>query len=606
MSSLPLHPFRLAAIVLMLAGLAACGGNPEPTMPASSTPQIEATPTQAPSGTPPPTTTPDLPAMLPVPTVIPPAAESRPTPLPTVSALARIRSEGNVRAGVLYNNPPMSSLSERGEVIGYAADLARAVAADWGVEVEFVQVTRQNALAMMLAGEVDVLVGIFPHTLEGEEVAGFSQTYFPSGQYFLVKEDGGLPDIASLNGRRVGVVQGTASEWSLGQALSTGVLTATPLLYLTLDLAVGALGSGEVDAVLSEEVQLVRLRDRLAGLSILPEPLEAQPYAFVFQRHDDALRYLLDRSLQRLASNGTLDEFRRTWLPSVMAEIPIPVWPGVMEDERTLESFDTALVYEPSPVLTRIRNGESIRVAGLELSDQLTGLNARLETFYQALVQEMASRWGVPVEFIPASAANGVELVATGQADLAVGVTPRWTGPYEVAYTAPLVLHGDRLMVPFNSRIEGYADLRGGRWVGIFASEPGSATQVNELASSVNAMVNIYTIINDGDAVYSMLVDKNIDVVFGDSLRLIPLAEANADLVRLTDRWYTHEYFSIGVPRRDADFWSLVEVTLQDIAADGVFATLWDTLVASGAPVQFERWPGGDDLFLGVSVGNSD
>lgn len=157
-------------------------------------------------------------------------------------------------------------------------------------------------------------------------------------------------------------------------------------------------------------------------------------------------------------------------------------------------------------------------------------------------------------------------------------------------------------MLPAGSDVTGFADLRGGKWIGIFASEPGSADMVNELASSVNTRVNIFTIINDEDAVYSMLVDGNADAVFGDNLRLQPLLEANAELVMLTDRQYTTEYFGLAMARADSDWRALVTITLQEMGADGTYARLWTEQMGFGQPVTFEQWPGTDSQYFGIGV----
>ena len=284
--------------------------------------------------------------------------------------------------------------------------------------------------------------------------------------------------------------------------------------------------------------------------------------------------------------------------------VDLPVWAAVGDDTRGLADFEAALVSPPADAgMARLRAGTGLRVAGLTVDQPLSDLNQRLEGFYRALAEEMGRRWGVPVEFIPGSKDNALDLVAAGQADLAVGVTPRWDGPFDVAYSAPIIAHGDRLMVPTNGLYTTFDDLRGGRWVGIFASEPGAADRVNALATEVNTAVNIFTIINDEDAGYSMVVDLNADVVYGDSLRLEPQIVRYPDQVEMTERWYTRTYNTIGVPRSDPDFRALIEVTLQEMDADGTFAQLWTATMTYGDPVTFARWPGLRGQFLGVNTG---
>src|SRR5690554_6277155 len=80
-----------------------------------------------------------------VPTLVPPTLVPAPDggssdALPSESRIARIQSDGVVRVGILYNEPPFGLLNVRGEVAGLDADLARSMADAWGVQVEFVQV----------------------------------------------------------------------------------------------------------------------------------------------------------------------------------------------------------------------------------------------------------------------------------------------------------------------------------------------------------------------------------------------------------------------------------------------------------------------------------
>ena len=97
---------------------------------------------------------------------------------------------------------------------------------------------------------------------------------------------------------------------------------------------------------------------------------------------------------------------------------------------------------------------------------------SRINALNRAIVEELARRWDAQIEFVPDSAHNAVDLVANGQADLAVGVSPRWDGADRVDYSVPYIEHGDRLMVPERSQVETFADMLGtGWWIGYFADD---------------------------------------------------------------------------------------------------------------------------------------
>src|SRR5687768_7897559 len=150
----------------------------------------------------------------PVPTLVPPTLvptiESGMTDaLPSASGLARIQADGKVRIGILYNEPPFGELNVRGEVSGFDADLARAMAEAWGVQPEFVQVTRQTALDMLLTGQVDMLIATQVHSRQLDGLVEFSQTYYPDAQMMMVRQDDGATVLGHMDGRKVGIVMGT-------------------------------------------------------------------------------------------------------------------------------------------------------------------------------------------------------------------------------------------------------------------------------------------------------------------------------------------------------------------------------------------------------------
>ncbi|MBE0688633.1 MAG: transporter substrate-binding domain-containing protein [Anaerolineae bacterium] len=113
------------------------------------------------------------------PTLVPQPPDAMIDALPSESGVARIQADAKVRAGILYNEPPFGVLNERGEVSGFDADLARALAEAWGVDLEFVQVTRQTAIDTLTAGEVDLLLAALPHNRTLDSRVEFSQAYYP-------------------------------------------------------------------------------------------------------------------------------------------------------------------------------------------------------------------------------------------------------------------------------------------------------------------------------------------------------------------------------------------------------------------------------------------
>jgi polar amino acid transport system substrate-binding protein len=542
------------------------------------------------------------------PTLVPTQDAGVSDALPSESAVARLLRDGKVRVGLLYNEPPFGELNVLGEVSGYDADVARSMAEAWGVTFEPVQITRQTAIAAVKNGTVDMLIAAQVHWRELDAEVEFSSTYFPASQSILVRQDDGAASPADMANRKIGVVMGEASESAVAHWQSQSGIPISVQQFLTLDRGYVALVTGEIDGLVDNRIQLERIIPQPGMGKVLENSIAPEPYAIAFRRQDVNWRNLINRTLQYLVHKGRMDEINKVHFPGMSYPFSlIPVWNGIGDDAPKPDQFGQDIPYPPQYAVPRIRSAGVVRVAGVaELPADAPESDRRLDALNRAVIEALAARWDVRVEYIPNSVSNAADLVASGGADIAVGVTLDWSLSDRVDLTQPYFLHGQRLLVKQDEDIETFNELRG-KWVGIFATEPGIADQVNALAESVSSPVNIFTIVRDQDAASYMLVENNADVVFGDILKLIPQFEANPDALRVTTRgdapdpWYSHVYVGLAVPRNDLDFKLLVDYTLQELARDGTLRTLLVPVTLPNDISTFDIWPGSSN-YLGIAL----
>jgi polar amino acid transport system substrate-binding protein len=526
--------------------------------------------------------------------------------LPSSSAVGRIQENGLVRVGILYNAPPFGELNIRGEVAGYDADLARSIAETWGVEVEFVQVTRQpeRSVHLLRSGEVDMLIAAQVHHRDLDRLVEFSQSYYMGRQSVMARADDPVEFPAQMAGRRLGVVIATPAREALSKWMERTGLSASVETYLTLDRAYVALVNDEVDGIVDSGY---RLRQVALGLQrpdltrILEEPLELEPFAIAVLRQDVHMRNLVNHTLQHLTVSGRMEEIHQTYFPGEAYDV-ITVWDNLGEDAPTPDQFATDLSFPAEYIVPRIQAGQVVRVAGLIGVTADSGApesERRWDTFHRSLLQEMASRWGTTVEFTSSSAQQAVTMVAEGQADIAVGIKPDWDLAGQVDFTGSYLLHGERLLIRADDNIAGFSDLGGGRIVVTPNNEPTAASRAVEIAESVNVRIEIEQL-REQDLGFALLADEDLDAaaVFGDSLKLVPHVQAEPERLRLTldendrARWYSRTYLSLAVPYNDIDFRLLVEYTLQEMARDGTLQELLEPLILPQDMPRFEIWPG--------------
>ena len=548
-----------------------------------------------------------------VPTLVPP------TPLPaqnadvddalvSESALARIQAEGVVRIGILFNEPPFGELNIRGNVVGYDAALGRSIAEAWGVQPEFVQVTRQTALDALRFDEVDMLIAAQVRQRSLDPLVEFSQTYYRGSQTLMVRADEAAQTLPEMDGRVIGVVRGTPAEDGLAFWRQRTGVNVSASYYLTLDEAIVGLVNGEVDGIVGKRYEL-REAAQPDVTRVFEEVVRPEPYAIAVRRQDINMRNLINRTLQYLSQSGRMEEIHNEFFPARPYPVDtVPEWDGIGDEAPTPGQYTTDVTYPQQYTLPQVQASGVVRVAGIaQPGPDATTAEQRLADANTQLAQAMAARWGVQLELVPNSTEDPLGAVQRGEADLALGVVPSWEATDRVDFAGTYLLRGKRLMVRENDDFTSFRDLRG-QWIGTFATEPDAEALARELAESVNNnSANFYTIARDQDAAFEMLSEDTIDVVFADSVRLLPHLEANPNALKLSDRcpscdpWYTREYLGVAVPRNDLDFRLLVDYTLQELWLDGTLDSALSSVTVPGESLTFDVSPGASE-YMGFAL----
>ena len=540
-----------------------------------------------------------------VPTLVPmDGEEAPPNTLTTESAVADIIASGVFRVGVLFNEAPFSEFTLQGDLRGFDIDLMRLIAEKWGSEIEFIQVTRKNAIDKLYRGQVHAVASVFLRYRDLDDQLEFSQTYLIGRQSMMVRADSPYESLSDLSGHRLGYVIGTRTEQAL--SLWSARLDASLNLqyYLTLDRAFSALTLGEIEGLVAEEQKLLRVsRDYADRVRILDEAVLREPHAVAVRRHDVAMRHLLSHSVQSLAIDKTLQTLHREYFPQAgYPEDAIALWDGIGEEPSPAQ-YSGRLTYPTRYALPHVLRSGVLRVGGI--ADGATGASAGQEllaALSRDLVNELGRRWAVSVEIVSSSADDAIELLATGDVDIVAGVKPDWRLATTMDFSAPYLLHGDRLMVPANSQIQGFNDLRG-RIIGVIIGDAGAQDRAQAWADSINASVRFFQT-REGGATLNLLEFHNAHAIYADSLLLISHLEASPTALRLTDRWYSRSYYAFGLPYNDLDFRLLVDYTIQELVQDGTLQQLSRSLILSDEPPDFEITPGAAN-FEGISLAGS-
>ncbi|HEC23503.1 MAG TPA: transporter substrate-binding domain-containing protein [Chloroflexi bacterium] len=566
----------LAGAIALCGALVACGASPDATTPV-------ATATAFPTMTPPPSAR---------------GAMETPVPSPvSESALEDIRQRGEIRVGVLYNYPPFCYLADNGQVQGYEPALVQRIGERWGVEVTFVQVTRQTRLPMLIDGEVDMLAAAMPHRRELEQFVEFSDTTFRSGYVILVRSDSGIDSLAALSGRTVAVAGEEAGELLEARAAGEGISPSVQI-FDTFDDAAFAFTELNMDALVGRRENLMLFSSSQDNAEIINEFVAVEPYAFAVRRGDTPLRDLLNLTLQRIAVDEEYGEIFLANFYGYAADI-FPTFPG--EPAYTFETFPTDINREES-VVARIQRGEPLRVAGMELSPEPAVFDSQpiLDGYNRAIINEMARRWNVPVVETPDSVGEvGIGLLTAGEVDLVVGVRPDQSLIGRVAFSQPYYRKGLRLIYMQASPVLGVADLE---------LKPSMIVEPLDISRSIIEDNNAIPRIQEAgsfDEAFQALLSLSVQAVVGDEYALM-LMQQTDDRIGVVETRYRPADYVMALPVADTDFQALVSFTLQDMKADGTLDALREQYFGpylpegqSLEPLPMDIWPGESYLRVG-------
>ena len=112
----------------------------------------------------------------------------------------KMQERGNWRVGMDPSFPPFETLDGEGAPIGYDVDLAREIAATWGLEAEIVAIGYDSLLDALLVDRVDAVISAFPYNARMTKDVHYSPPYFEAGVRLVVGADAAFEEIGDLDG----------------------------------------------------------------------------------------------------------------------------------------------------------------------------------------------------------------------------------------------------------------------------------------------------------------------------------------------------------------------------------------------------------------------
>lgn len=141
------------------------------------------------------------------------------------AAIQKIVQKGTLNVGVKQDVPNFGYYSAKTNTYqGMEIDLAKKIAKELKVKVNFTAVTPQTREALMDNGTIDMLIATYTITDERKASYAMSNPYYYDQIGFLVLKDSGINKISDLNGKTIGVSQGASTKAALQEYASANNL----------------------------------------------------------------------------------------------------------------------------------------------------------------------------------------------------------------------------------------------------------------------------------------------------------------------------------------------------------------------------------------------
>ena len=226
---------------------------------------------------------------------------------------ATVAKEKVLRIGTEGAYAPFNYTNADGTLGGFDVDMANAICDDMQVTCEIMAQDWDGIIPGLKAGKYDAIVAAMSVTPERAQQVSFTDPYFSNALVFLAKKDSSFDPNNSddINAHSIAAQRSTiSSQW-----LEGAYPKANMKLYDTLSNAFLDLGSGRVDAMISDKLPAIEWLSSPSGNDYVLKgaEIDINDNFAIAVRPGDPLQAKINQSLANLKANGTYDKINQKY-----------------------------------------------------------------------------------------------------------------------------------------------------------------------------------------------------------------------------------------------------------------------------------------------------
>jgi glutamate/aspartate transport system substrate-binding protein len=264
--------------------------------------------------------------------------------------LRKIHDDGVVVLGVREASIPFSYFDGK-RTVGYSQAIAMQIVDEIRktlgmpqLRVHEVTVTSANRTPMLLNNQIDLECGSTTHTIERENLAAFSDSFFQYAVRMVTRKKSGIADFADLAGKPVVTTAGTSDERLLRSLNTDKQLNMRITSARDHQEAFTAMKEGRAAAFVMDEPIAYGFKatdPHPDDFIVTGTPLGYEVYACMFRKGDEPFRALVNRVIAHSQTSGDAERLYRQWFTQ-----PIP--PHGINLDFPLSEHNRALFAHPN------------------------------------------------------------------------------------------------------------------------------------------------------------------------------------------------------------------------------------------------------------------
>ncbi|MHB0878890.1 MAG: basic amino acid ABC transporter substrate-binding protein [Anaerolineae bacterium] len=231
---------------------------------------------------------------------------------PTATSAPAGAQLGTVKVGTEAAYPPFENKDENGNIVGFDIDLLKAIAANQGFAVEFVDTPFDGIFVALQSGQFDAVISATTITDERKQIVNFSDPYFEAGLAVVVKADSSYQTPDDLEGKPIGVQLGTTGDIEATERYGEENVQR----YDDVLLAFQALINGDIEGIVNDlpVTQGYMAANADSGLRLMEGMLTSEQYGIAVNKDKAELLVAINAGLAAVRADGTYDRIYNQWI----------------------------------------------------------------------------------------------------------------------------------------------------------------------------------------------------------------------------------------------------------------------------------------------------